>query len=141
MYSRAIEFLEGALTIIPRPTLFGGEVSLLLRWSFNLHFPFHLCFIKFLCLILLCFYVFFFLFSLISYLLTTLLAETQIFLLVFRSKYGLLWLMRQITAMEIALLCTSNWRRRILVSASGARRLNFAIFCKHQKSRYLRRKW
>lgn len=27
MYGRAIEFLEGALTIIPRPTLFGGEVS------------------------------------------------------------------------------------------------------------------
>lgn len=26
MYSRAIEFLEGALTIIPRPTLLGGEV-------------------------------------------------------------------------------------------------------------------
>lgn len=28
MYGRAIEFLEGALTIIPRPTLFGGEVGL-----------------------------------------------------------------------------------------------------------------
>ena len=27
MYGRAIEFLEAALTIIPRPTLFGGEVS------------------------------------------------------------------------------------------------------------------
>lgn len=27
MYGRAIEFLEGALTIIPRPTLFGGEVG------------------------------------------------------------------------------------------------------------------
>lgn len=27
MYGRAIEFMEGALTIIPRPTLFGGEVS------------------------------------------------------------------------------------------------------------------
>lgn len=27
MYGRAIEFFEGALTIIPRPTLFGGEVS------------------------------------------------------------------------------------------------------------------
>lgn len=26
-YGRAVEFLEGALTIIPRPTLFGGEVS------------------------------------------------------------------------------------------------------------------
>lgn len=26
MYSRAIEFLEGALTIIPGPTLLGGEV-------------------------------------------------------------------------------------------------------------------
>lgn len=26
-YGRSIEFLEGALTIIPRPTLFGGEVS------------------------------------------------------------------------------------------------------------------
>lgn len=30
MYGRAIEFLEGALTIIPRPTLFGGEVSWLI---------------------------------------------------------------------------------------------------------------
>lgn len=29
MYGRAIEFLEGALTIIPRPTLFGGEVGLI----------------------------------------------------------------------------------------------------------------
>ena len=28
MYGRAIEFLEGALTIIPRPTLLGGEVGL-----------------------------------------------------------------------------------------------------------------
>lgn len=27
MYGRAIEFLEGALTIIPRPTFFGGEVG------------------------------------------------------------------------------------------------------------------
>lgn len=27
MYGRAIEFLEGALTIIPRSTLFGGEVG------------------------------------------------------------------------------------------------------------------
>lgn len=27
MYGRAIEFLEGALTIIPRATLFGGEVG------------------------------------------------------------------------------------------------------------------
>lgn len=26
-YGRAVEFLEGALTIIPRSTLFGGEVS------------------------------------------------------------------------------------------------------------------
>lgn len=26
-YGRSIEFLEGALTIIPRPTLLGGEVS------------------------------------------------------------------------------------------------------------------
>lgn len=26
-YGRAIKFLEGALTIIARPTLFGGEVS------------------------------------------------------------------------------------------------------------------
>lgn len=38
MYRRAIEFLEGALTIIPGSTLFGGEVSLLLQWSFNLSF-------------------------------------------------------------------------------------------------------
>ena len=28
MYNRAVEFFEGALTIISRPTLFGGEVSL-----------------------------------------------------------------------------------------------------------------
>ena len=27
MYGRSIEFLEGALTIIPRSTLFGGEVG------------------------------------------------------------------------------------------------------------------
>ena len=27
MYGRAIEFLEGALTIIPRATVFGGEVG------------------------------------------------------------------------------------------------------------------
>lgn len=27
MYGRAIEFLEAALTIIPRPTLLGGEVG------------------------------------------------------------------------------------------------------------------
>lgn len=26
-YGRAIEFLEAALAIIPRPTLFGGEVG------------------------------------------------------------------------------------------------------------------
>ena len=30
-YSRAIEFFEGALTIIPPPTLFGGEVGVLPR--------------------------------------------------------------------------------------------------------------
>lgn len=29
MYARAIEFLEAALTIIPRPTFFGGEVGFL----------------------------------------------------------------------------------------------------------------
>ena len=29
MYGRSIEFLEGALTIIQRPTLFGGEVRLI----------------------------------------------------------------------------------------------------------------
>lgn len=27
MYKRSIEFFEAALTIIPRPTLFGGEVG------------------------------------------------------------------------------------------------------------------
>lgn len=31
MYGRAIEFLEAALTIIPRPTFFGGEVSRLFK--------------------------------------------------------------------------------------------------------------
>lgn len=30
MYARAIEFLEAALTIIPRSTLFGGEVGFLI---------------------------------------------------------------------------------------------------------------
>lgn len=34
MYGRAIEFLEGALTIIPGPTLFGGEVGRFLHTSF-----------------------------------------------------------------------------------------------------------
>ena len=29
MYGRSIEYLEGALTIIPRPTLFGGKVGCL----------------------------------------------------------------------------------------------------------------
>lgn len=44
MYGRAIEFLEGALTIIPRPTLFGGEVSWLLLVVF--FFIYVICFIR-----------------------------------------------------------------------------------------------
>lgn len=40
MYSRAIEFLEGALTIIPRSTLFGGEVSFLVPMEFEFELPF-----------------------------------------------------------------------------------------------------
>ena len=38
MYGRAIEFLEGALTIIPRPTLFGGEVGNALYIASNFRF-------------------------------------------------------------------------------------------------------
>lgn len=35
MYGRAIEFLEGALTIIPRPTLFGGEICIWLAMAYE----------------------------------------------------------------------------------------------------------
>ncbi|XP_022726915.1 uncharacterized protein LOC111282897 [Durio zibethinus] len=35
MYKRAIEFLEGALTIIPRPTLFGGEIQIWLALAYE----------------------------------------------------------------------------------------------------------
>ncbi|XAR65110.1 hypothetical protein NMG60_11009087 [Bertholletia excelsa] len=35
MYRRAIEFLEGALTIIPRPTLFGGEIQIWLAMAYE----------------------------------------------------------------------------------------------------------
>ncbi|XP_022151905.1 uncharacterized protein LOC111019759 isoform X2 [Momordica charantia] len=35
MYSRAIEFLEGALTIIPRSTLFGGEIQIWLAMAYE----------------------------------------------------------------------------------------------------------
>ncbi|MQL98191.1 hypothetical protein Taro_030890 [Colocasia esculenta] len=35
MYARAIEFLEGALTIIPRPTLLGGEVQIWLAMAYE----------------------------------------------------------------------------------------------------------
>ncbi|KAF9604088.1 hypothetical protein IFM89_002763 [Coptis chinensis] len=35
MYSRAIEFLEGALTIIPKPTLFGGEIQIWLAMAYE----------------------------------------------------------------------------------------------------------
>ncbi|URE41295.1 hypothetical protein MUK42_16498 [Musa troglodytarum] len=35
MYSRAIEFLEGALTIIPRPTLLGGEIQIWLAMAYE----------------------------------------------------------------------------------------------------------
>ncbi|KAJ0096231.1 hypothetical protein Patl1_16062 [Pistacia atlantica] len=35
MYGRAIEFLEGALTIIPRPTLFGGEIQIWLAMAYE----------------------------------------------------------------------------------------------------------
>lgn len=35
MYSRAIEFLEAALTIIPRPTLFGGEIQIWLAMAYE----------------------------------------------------------------------------------------------------------
>lgn len=36
MYGRSIEYLEGALTIIPRPTLFGGEVGSLIPSIFRI---------------------------------------------------------------------------------------------------------
>lgn len=35
MYGRAIEFLEGALTIIPRATLFGGEIQIWLAMAYE----------------------------------------------------------------------------------------------------------
>lgn len=35
MYGRAIEFLEGALTIIPRPTVFGGEIQIWLAMAYE----------------------------------------------------------------------------------------------------------
>ncbi|KAF8378233.1 hypothetical protein HHK36_029572 [Tetracentron sinense] len=35
MYGRAIEFLEGALTIIPRPTMFGGEIQIWLAMAYE----------------------------------------------------------------------------------------------------------
>uniref|UniRef100_A0A2N9IR35 Uncharacterized protein n=1 Tax=Fagus sylvatica TaxID=28930 RepID=A0A2N9IR35_FAGSY len=35
MYGRAIEFLEGALTIIPRPTIFGGEIQIWLAMAYE----------------------------------------------------------------------------------------------------------
>uniref|UniRef100_A0A7N0VH90 Uncharacterized protein n=2 Tax=Kalanchoe fedtschenkoi TaxID=63787 RepID=A0A7N0VH90_KALFE len=34
-YGRAIEFFEGALTIIPRPTLFGGEIQIWLAMAYE----------------------------------------------------------------------------------------------------------
>ncbi|XP_074274406.1 uncharacterized protein LOC141598606 [Silene latifolia] len=34
MYGRAIEFLEAALTIIPRPTLYGGEIQIWLAMAY-----------------------------------------------------------------------------------------------------------
>ncbi|CAH9140011.1 unnamed protein product [Cuscuta epithymum] len=34
-YGRAVEFLEGALTIIPRPTLFGGEIQIWLAMAYE----------------------------------------------------------------------------------------------------------
>ncbi|PKA56687.1 RNA exonuclease 1 [Apostasia shenzhenica] len=35
MYARAIEFLEAALTIIPRPTFFGGEIQIWLAMAYE----------------------------------------------------------------------------------------------------------
>ncbi|XP_043696956.1 uncharacterized protein LOC122647664 [Telopea speciosissima] len=35
LYGRAIEFLEGALTIIPRSTLFGGEIQIWLAMAYE----------------------------------------------------------------------------------------------------------
>ncbi|KAL5997404.1 hypothetical protein ACLOJK_008334 [Asimina triloba] len=35
MYGRAIEFLEGALTIIPKPTVFGGEIQIWLAMAYE----------------------------------------------------------------------------------------------------------
>ncbi|XP_024157353.1 uncharacterized protein LOC112165149 isoform X2 [Rosa chinensis] len=35
MYGRAFEFLERALTIIPRPTLFGGEIQIWLAMAYK----------------------------------------------------------------------------------------------------------
>ncbi|XP_076943442.1 uncharacterized protein LOC143613679 [Bidens hawaiensis] len=35
MYGRSIEYLEGALTIIPRPTLFGGEIQIWLAMAYE----------------------------------------------------------------------------------------------------------
>ncbi|CAN1152231.1 hypothetical protein LINPERPRIM_LOCUS28801 [Linum perenne] len=35
MYGRSVEFLEAALTIIPRPTLFGGEIQIWLAMAYD----------------------------------------------------------------------------------------------------------
>ncbi|KAM7269536.1 hypothetical protein ACFE04_025033 [Oxalis oulophora] len=35
MYGRSVEFFEGALTIIPRPTLFGGEIQIWLAMAYE----------------------------------------------------------------------------------------------------------
>ena len=120
MYGRAIEFLEGALTIIPRPTLLGGEVGLN-----NLIPTTDLFFWVLRCLM-------------ITLLITERCVSIAVFFRVspfYRFRYGLLWLMRPIIATRIALLFTSNWRGITPVSASDAKLQNFATFCRHQSLR------
>ena len=83
MYGRAIEFLEAALTIIPRPTLFGGEVGFVSTHPSMM--------------------------MEILYSHVVVMGSNSILaILVSRYKYGLPWLTKPMTAMQIALPCTSN---------------------------------
>ena len=120
MYGRAIEFLEGALTIIPRPTLFGGEVGLnnLIPTTDFFFFGFEMFDDHLTDNRKTCFDCGFFRVSLFC-----------------RFRYGLLWLMRPIIATRIALHFTSNWRCITPVSASDAKLRNFATFCRHRSLR------
>lgn len=71
-YGRAIEFLEAALTIIPRPTLFGGEVGWLLLVNYIYSYTFFVFFFSLICFMF-CIYL-----CLMNWLLYVLLGKFQI---------------------------------------------------------------